>query len=258
MNKPLISIITVSYNAASSIEQTILSVINQTYSNIEYIIIDGGSTDGTIDIIKKYDKKIDFWISEKDKGVYDAMNKGIINAHGKYINFMNTGDTFFNELVISNFVSKANNSATIIYGDTMIYLSKGKFHQKPKDIKLINSQMIFGHQATFILTTYHQDNLYDISYKSSADYNFIYQAYNKGVEFQYIPFIVANYNGAEGISKNIFLSKIEDRKIQKKNVTKVWILSLYIKYFIQKCKDAILYLLPENIVNTIRKIRSQS
>ena len=89
MNYPLISVITVSYNAVLTIEQTILSVINQTYLNIEYIIIDGGSTDGTVNVIKKYADKIAYWVSESDKGIYDAMNKGIAYSHGEYCNFIN-------------------------------------------------------------------------------------------------------------------------------------------------------------------------
>lgn len=82
-NNPLISVVTVSYNAVLTIEQTILSVINQTYPHIEYIIIDGGSTDGTVDIIKKYANRIAYWVSEPDKGIYDAMNKGIRTAKGE-------------------------------------------------------------------------------------------------------------------------------------------------------------------------------
>ena len=96
------SIVTVSYNAVATIESTILSVINQTYSNVEYIIIDGGSTDGTVDIIKKYQDKISYWISEPDQGIYDAMNKGLKIASGEWINFMNSGDSFVHTEVLEN------------------------------------------------------------------------------------------------------------------------------------------------------------
>lgn len=98
--KLLISVVTVCYNAADTIEKTMLSVLNQTYHDIEYIIIDGGSTDGTVEIIRKYADRIAYWVSEPDKGIYDAMNKGIKVATGEWINFMNAGDEFVDEGVI--------------------------------------------------------------------------------------------------------------------------------------------------------------
>ena len=91
---PMVTIITAVFNGERFIEQTILSVINQTYGNIEYIVIDGGSTDSTVDIIKKYEKHISYWVSEKDDGISDAFNKGIIASRGTYINFQGDGDGF--------------------------------------------------------------------------------------------------------------------------------------------------------------------
>lgn len=97
---PLITVITVSYNAVSSIEDTIKSVINQSYKNIEFIIIDGQSTDGTVDIIKKYEKQIAYWTSEPDNGVYDAMNKGIDKSTGEWIIFLGADDILLDNLTI--------------------------------------------------------------------------------------------------------------------------------------------------------------
>ena len=137
MNLPTISIITVAYNASNTIETTILSVVNQTYPNIEYIIIDGGSTDGTIDIIKKYESKITKWISEPDKGIYDAMNKGINLARGEWINFMNCGDSFYenNTLQVISDTIINSKDINVIYGNSIISLDRFKYIVLPKELE---------------------------------------------------------------------------------------------------------------------------
>ena len=118
MIQPKISVVTVCYNAVNDIEKTILSVINQTYPNIEYLIIDGGSKDGTMDIVNKYKDKIDVIVSEPDKGIYDAMNKGIDRATGDWINFMNAGDMFWEkDSILKVFAaSGVDDSLDVIYG----------------------------------------------------------------------------------------------------------------------------------------------
>ena len=93
-SEPIVTVITIAYNCAAFIEETILSVLNQTYSNVEYIVIDGGSTDGTLDVIRKYDHAIDYWISEPDRGIYDALNKGVRASTGQWLNCMNVKDAF--------------------------------------------------------------------------------------------------------------------------------------------------------------------
>jgi len=120
--KPLISIITVVFNASKHLEETILSVLIQTYDNVEYIVIDGGSNDGSVDIIKKYENQIDYWVSEKDDGIYDAMNKGIYLANGEWINFMNAGDIFYDEKVLNKIFTNPLRYQNIdfIYSDTLL------------------------------------------------------------------------------------------------------------------------------------------
>lgn len=250
MSNVKISIITVVFNSIDKIEATILSVINQTYSNIEYIIIDGGSTDGTIEIIKKYSNKISFWISKPDKGVYDAMNKGIDTATGEWINFMNAGDSFYNNNVIHDiFHSGMDKSTTVIYGDTLNIFSFGNFLFKAKLLSEIERGMPFCHQSTFVkrevLANYH----FDRSFKISADYNLFYNLYKKEYTFSYFPICISNYEVAEeGISNSSKLIK-EEFLINKNQ-------KLYYKRFFKYKIGYIIYaLLPNNIVNKIKRKR---
>ena len=127
VNKPLVTIVTVVFNGEQYIEETILSVINQKYKNIEYIIIDGGSNDNTINIIKKYEDLIDYWMSMDDDGIYDAMNKALKIAKGKWINFMNCGDSFCNNEVIENIEFSNYSKYVMIYGNTRVHNSDRAF-----------------------------------------------------------------------------------------------------------------------------------
>ena len=125
---PVISVVTIVFNGINAIEKTINSIINQSYKDVEYIIIDGGSTDGTVGIIKKYFSKLNYWISEKDKGIYDAMNKGITAANGEWIVFINCGDFFYSKNVLEEiFIKKKNEiiKADILYGGSKMFYKDG-------------------------------------------------------------------------------------------------------------------------------------
>ena len=125
--KPLITVITVVFNAAELIEATILSVLEQSCDSIEYIVIDGGSSDGTLDIIRRYDHAIDYWASEPDNGIYDAMNKGLSLASGQWVNFMNAGDSFSEKTTVQDVFSEISDPAQYdcIYSDTLFNCRSG-------------------------------------------------------------------------------------------------------------------------------------
>lgn len=157
MNNPKITVVTVCYNASATLEQTMLSVLNQTYPNIEYIVIDGGSTDGTVEIIKKYADRIAYWVSEPDKGIYDAMNKSIAKASGEYINFMNAGDSFHANDTIAKVVSNLGNYDYVVGIAEYSKFGKplGKFWYPIFNDFSFKSICIGGavnHQASFIKT----------------------------------------------------------------------------------------------------------
>ena len=191
-SEPLVSIITVVFNGEKYLEQTILSVLNQTYSNIEYIVIDGGSSDATLDIINKYTDKIDYWVSEPDSGIYDAMNKGISLATGQLIGIINSDDWY--ELdAVEEIVRAYKDGSTIIYG-----FMRHIVEEKPIEVYAaypvsIPCKMI-PHSTCFVPKfIYDQYGTFDLSYRSCADYHFILRLYKEGISFSILEKILANF-----------------------------------------------------------------
>lgn len=211
MHKCPVTIVTVTYNAEDLVEETILSIINQSHNNIEYIIIDGGSTDGTVDIIKKYEDKIDYWVSEADEGIYYAMNKAIEKASGKYINFMNAGDTFADEDIVKYLMSQNVNNADMIYGNFRI-------EDSPNVKKALNksewlNHMPFCHQTLFARTSIMKDELFDTSFQLAADHNFIIKMYQQDKIFFHVDKLIAIFAPGGFASSNKLLMNIESIKV---------------------------------------------
>lgn len=211
---PKLSIITIVYNNVKDIERTMLSVLNQTYGNIEYIVIDGASTDGTLAIIKKYESRLAKLISEKDNGIYDAMNKGLALATGDYVLFMNSGDEIYDQSTVETVFATAPN-ADIYYGETEMYdenwQSLGRRrHQTPETFtwRSFKYGMSISHQAIYIkrsLTT-----TYDLSYKYSADIDWIIKIAKKASSIVNTHLYVAKYL-VGGMSKKKHRESLKER-----------------------------------------------
>lgn len=197
MFNPKLSIITIVYNNAQDIERTLLSVLNQTYPNIEYILIDGASNDGTLNIIQKHSNKITTIVSEKDKGIYDAMNKGLKLATGDYVLFMNSGDEIYaSDTVQKIFATEAG--ADIYYGETEIINSQGESmgqrrHKSPDQFtwRGFNLGMSISHQAIYIKRSLITP--YDDRYQLSADIDWIIRAAKKADKIVNTHMYVAKY-----------------------------------------------------------------
>ena len=248
-----ISVVTVCYNAVDCIEQTMLSVLDQTYHDIEYIIIDGGSTDGTVDIIKKYADRLAYWISEPDKGIYDAMNKGIAVATGDYINFMNAGDTFRDQSSIYTYVDVIKPESEIIYGDVIIKYHSRFQYRKPIWLDHLSECLPFCHQSVIVKTGLLRDRQFDTSYRILGDYDFFYSCYKRGLCFQYIPEALSVYDSTEGVSKDC-LSEIMAEKFRIWGIEHNWLLKLpwQVKLIKDKSSHAIKKILPPCLVLQIK------
>lgn len=181
-----VSIVTVCYNAAKDIEETIKSILGQTYDNIEFIVVDGGSTDGTMDIIRKYDDRISRCVSEPDNGIFDAMNKAAGVASGDYICFMNAGDLFFDENVVCDVFSGRNYEEDVIYGSTIQRYEGGYKSHISSPADRMNVSMPFCHQSSFTRVAALREHPFDISYKHVADCMFFRWLYNHGGKFRQV------------------------------------------------------------------------
>lgn len=239
-----ISVVTVCYNSVDTIEETMLSVLNQTHPDVEYIIIDGGSTDGTVDIIQNYADRLAYWVSEPDKGIYDAMNKGITIATGDYINFINSGDKLFSPDVISEIVSYLSDRPDVLYGDMKLKSYFGEIRLSPKSLDLMDTRDPIFHPASFIKTCELRRRQYDTSYKIAGDYKFFYDLYNEGGDFKYIPFVIAVFDGAGVSGFNDRLRLEENYRIQSKKLTTLRKIFVYYKVVRSKIRNLFLNLFP--------------
>jgi len=195
--QPILSVITIVYNNVKDIERTILSVLNQSYPHIEYIIVDGLSSDGTFDIIKRYEKRTAKLISEKDEGIYDAMNKGLALATGDYVIFMNSGDEFYDKETVAA-VFSTEPDADIYYGETEMIDSEGnslgqRRHQAPEQFtwRGFSHGMSVSHQAIYIKRALAEP--YDRRYELSADIDWIIRAAKKARKIVNVHRYVAKY-----------------------------------------------------------------
>jgi glycosyltransferase involved in cell wall biosynthesis len=211
--QPILSVITAVYNNAGDIERTMLSVLNQTYEGVEYIIIDGLSTDGTLEVVNRYADRIKL-ISEKDEGIYDAMNKGLAAATGDYIIFMNSGDEFYAPDTVGN-VFASTEDADIYYGETEMIDAKGQSlgqrrHKAPDDFtwRGFKYGMSISHQAIYIKRSI--ADFYDRQYQLSADIDWIIRSAKKAKKIVNVNRYVAKYL-VGGASKKKHHQSLQER-----------------------------------------------
>jgi glycosyltransferase involved in cell wall biosynthesis len=183
MNRPLISVVTVVYNDFNGLKKTVSSVESQLYSNIEYLIIDGASTDGTKEYLENYMIQ-GKWISRPDKGIYDAMNKGIDLANGDFIIFMNAGDSFYSNNTIQDCVLHFSDKHALYFGRAKINSEKEFWSYPPSKITKDNINIwlkhnVPNHQVIFFSKSFYKENYYDLSLKISADRDYKLRAFKK-------------------------------------------------------------------------------
>ena len=209
---PKVSVVTVTYNCIDLVESTLRNVLKQTYPNLEYIVIDGNSTDGTRQVIERYAGRLAYWVSEPDKGIYDAMNKGVRVATGEWVLFMNAGDYFFRPTTVEEVLDWYDDRGeTLIAGGVRCFVREGIFDRMPKapgkDIWRWN---MFPHQGTFFRLSVHKENLFSLNLKIIADYHFVMKMMLANAPFVIYNGIVALYRNEGGASTRC------------DNFTKIW------------------------------------
>lgn len=263
MSQDKVSVVTVVYNAVSIIEETIKSVLSQTYSNLEYIVIDGGSSDGTIDVIRKYEDRISIFISEPDKGIYDAMNKGIDKSTGNWINFMNAGDFFYSTSSVSEIFDIPEDDYSkyaAVYGDAEYRLKSFSYIRQGYECDR-DHFMPFSHQAAFARADIAKKNKFNLKYKIAADTEFFLRLNREGYQLKHVSVIVCSYDASVGISMNSEVKhakefvdmQIEYGAPKDSPYFKKYIRSAYIRQYMRR-------LIPHSIWERMRenKIKKQS
>ena len=251
-----VSIVIISLNTKKKFIRSLNSAYSQNYKKKEIIVIDGLSKDGTDELIKKNKKKINKLITEKDKGIYDAMNKGIKYANGDWIVFLNSGDIFYkNNIVKKVFSSKSfknNLNQDIIYGNSIIINKQLKYYVNSKNINTQSIHMPFCHQSSFVKSRLLKKNKFDLQYKICADFNFFINMYKSKKKFKRLDDIFCIVEGGGLSDKSRFRVFNENLKILFKNSVFIKNLAkLIFHYLILAATQFLKKILPDLIIQQI-------
>lgn len=240
MKKPLVSVITVVYNARPTLDATIRSVLSQDRDMVEYWIIDGGSTDGSLDTIQQYEKELAGWISEPDKGIYDAMNKGIDRAKGDWIYFLG-GDDTLKAGIVDQLQDELNTRYAVVFGDVLFDNGhRMRSFLGPRTVlqNTIHHQSAFYHASLFI------DFRYDISLTIVSEYDLHLRLYMQNAPTKYLPLIIADC-ATGGASSELLRSLEETNRVRSRYLKSKWkqkFLSIFLSaYYMQKRFRFIIY-----------------
>ncbi|MEO8003693.1 MAG: glycosyltransferase family 2 protein [Betaproteobacteria bacterium] len=247
-----ISVVTVCFNAAATIEKTILSVVSQSHPIVEYVVVDGASTDGTLKIVAKYSERIDNLISEKDRGIFDAMNKGVATATGDVVYFLNADDSFVDDRVLEDVARAFEQDATrmLVYGNVVLKdgppgvlnFPARAFRKRSVSEFLHNS---FCHQAVFVRRElFAQLGPFDLQYRYSADYEWIIRAFKRdaGRDFFFLDRNIANYYFLGRSQQHAAVTTKEVHRMQFRHFASVEFAWYFFRYvFLRKWKKRILH-----------------
>ena len=225
---PLISVITVVYNGEKHLERTIKSVLDQSYRNIEYIIIDGNSLDKTIEIIEKYEEFIDYWRSEPDEGISDAFNKGFIFSTGDFIAFLNADD-WYEPDGVNIIVSEMNTEYAIYSGHVNMHSDDGRKFEKlhrSQPNRLLQTMRV-AHPSTFVAReVFDKVGKFSMDYKYAMDYDFMLRAMLNGFEIKIVNQVVANMllGGNSSDTRKVFKDELEvkNKNLGNKIEHRIW------------------------------------
>jgi glycosyltransferase involved in cell wall biosynthesis len=231
--RPLVTVVTVVRNHAQALSGTITSVLEQTYDNIEFIVIDGASTDATPELIAAHDPWIDCWISEPDRGIFDAMNKGIALARGEYINFMNAGDRFYRPETVASVFGRDTGGADFIYGHTDFLGGDFRGVVKAWDLGILWKTMVFTHQSLFTRRTVLAGRGFDTRFRICADYEVIFNGYMSGLNFFNSDTVIASFDpGFSEVSRSRMA--FEKWRVIRRHRRDLAFHAFYLKLFVKR------------------------
>ena len=254
---PKFSIITVSFNTLNDFKNTLNSITEQIFKNFELIVVDGNSSDGTIDEIRKNEEHISQYIIEEDEGIYDAMNKGINFANSEWIIFLNSGDTFFNKNVLIEIDKIDLINYEIVYGKTIINNHNVRYSDNPKKINSNFISMPFCHQSSLVRTDLMKKK-FDLKYKVSSDFDFFLKCYRENRNFLFTNSYIASVKSGGLSDKNRQLVFNENIKILKNNNLNSRVSLLYFfkikEYFLSYIKKII----PKTILIKLIRLKNKN